>query len=987
MEKLVHQLNLFIEKGFGGICIKPSRDMTPPYMSEEFLNLFQTALEIAQKGNIGIRLSEDFSLPWSGIFESVTNHDKKMRGHCLYLEHTEIISNKKTIERQILDPENAIILIVKLVNGKVICSQTKKLSVSQDKNLLSIKSIPGDWQLMIFRKKDVVDPVSGFIPNAFNPAVAQWYINNVGEILKTRFSKYFHTTFKGFVHEMPAYVIPEEDTIPWDDDIATKYQAKYKKRLVDQLPALFFPIETDQLKNRPAIYSFINQLLHEQFTSVLEKWCLKNRITQWVLCPERSLQKNGSGLKICGSVPDHGTFGFVGIQNQEGSDENYPLLRTVSDGNTLQFRRETITIIGRNRVGAAATLQQLKAEIDRSILLAGQSTICLDGCFFNIDRRGFVKTPHNPSWYSPNWDFMKSLCEYATRATEISRRHHFIRAAAMLNPLSSIMADYSLLAPEQAQKAVAVVHGSIRELERLNVDFDIVDPDLLLSCSVFTNGEFAPANKIRKGNYRAVIVPYARLIPTGVLAFLEKVAQKNGMVIFAEDAPQGTLEDGSTVTFASRLKKLLQSKKNNVRVVALKDFETFSAALSSKIAVSILGRKCPDIFSAHSAVEGAEMAYLHNASQSQEYFASVEIPEQKNLYVVDCAKGELFEIEEVDKKDAASRVNLTFLPQQTYFIVSSSQKLPASPLLKGKKPLINAIGTLQRSYCIVLKDQWQFSPLSLNMLPLANWNTRIGLSREFGSYSLFYETYFEVKDIPENCVLALGGSVGGANRHRCSAADKPLEVAINGTRAVEILPLDGASAASGAASGDTSAAPDPLQSTPVVRDLFGANTYVYDINAHIRKGINRISLRTLGLVFDPLTIIYPPVIAGTFSIVKGSSGWILTNTPLAAGHDSWTKYGYPYLSGAGVYKQVFELPGEYNRLVLRFSQVSDSIGVTVNGKELGILNWHPMEVDITDVCETRRNELSVRVVNTIDNILRMNGRPSGLMGEVYVDVY
>jgi hypothetical protein len=140
-------------------------------------------------------------------------------------------------------------------------------------------------------------------------------------------------------------------------------------------------------------------------------------------------------------------------------------------------------------------------------------------------------------------------------------------------------------------------------------------------------------------------------------------------------------------------------------------------------------------------------------------------------------------------------------------------------------------------------------------------------------------------------------------------------------------------------------------------------------------------------VFDPLTIIYPPVIAGTFSIVKGSSGWILTNTPLAAGHDSWTKYGYPYLSGAGVYKQVFELPGEYNRLVLRFSQVSDSIGVTVNGKELGILNWHPMEVDITDVCETRRNELSVRVVNTIDNILRMNGRPSGLMGEVYVDVY
>jgi hypothetical protein len=29
----------------------------------------------------------------------------------------------------------------------------------------------------------------------------------------------------------------------------------------------------------------------------------------------------------------------------------------------------------------------------------------------------------------------------------------------------------------------------------------------------------------------------------------------------------------------------------------------------------------------------------------------------------------------------------------------------------------------------------------------------------------------------------------------------------------------------------------------------------------------------------------------------------------------------------------------------------------------------------------------VRVVNTLDNILRMTSRPSGLLGEVFVDVY
>ena len=113
----------------------------------------------------------------------------------------------------------------------------------------------------------------------------------------------------------------------------------------------------------------------------------------------------------------------------------------------------------------------------------------------------------------------------------------------------------------------------------------------------------------------------------------------------------------------------------------------------------------------------------------------------------------------------------------------------------------------------------------------------------------------------------------------------------------------------------------------------------------------------------------------------------MSTTSPAVGHDSWTRYGYPYLSGTGIYKQVFELPGEYTRLVLRFSQVSDTIDVSINGNSPTILNWHPMELDITDACNSKRNELTVRIVNTLDNILRMNNRPSGLIGEAYVDVY
>jgi hypothetical protein len=984
-EKLVDQLTSFIEKGFGGVAIKPSRDMSPAYLSKEFLDLFECALQVAEKEHIGIRLAEDFSMPWNGIFESITNQDKRLRGRCLHLEHTELLPDRKNFEKQINDPKNTIMLASKLINGKLALAHLKQLSIPSGKDVLAWKSTQGDWQLMIFRKADVADPIAGFVPNVFHPQAAEWYINNVGEVFRKTFSKYLRKTFMGFILEMPAYIVPGENTLPWDDDLAIKFQSRYRKKLTDLLPALFFNSDGEFAKNRQILFSFINQIIHERFTITLEKWCEKNHLSQWVLCPERSLQRSNPAVKYFETVPTQGAFASIGIQNQDGCEENYPLLRFVSDMNSLHFRRETITVLGRNRLGMGATLQQLKAEVDRSIL-NGPSTLCLDGCFFTLDRRSYLKTPHNPSWYSPNWIHMKSFCDYTARANEITKQSRILRQAAVLMPFEAMLSDYILGFPEPMQKATTLFQETLKELERLDLGFDIINEEVLVSCSVFSNGEFGHSNRIRKGNYRVLIIPFSRLISMPVLAFIEKMAQKNGRIIFIEDAPQGTQQEGGTTAFNARIKKLLQSKKGNVRVSPLKELETQCAAITASLSITVLGKKCPDIFSSQGSADGMEILSLHNISESQDYFVTVDMPEQKNVYSADCSTSELIELQDVQRKDKRCRFNLTFLPKQTYFIITSAQKLSSTPIAKNKKPLISITGTLQRSYCIVLKDQWQFSPASLNILPLANWNTRIGLSRESGGYSLFYEAYFEIKDIPEICILSLGGLIGGTPYQLCSTAEKPMEVTINGARADEIvLSKDTPRAAALPTEAQNEANTLPL--SPLINNLFGNNTYLYAIKDQIRKGINRISLRTLGLVFDPLAIVYPPVIAGSFSIIKGSAGWIVSAMTPVIGHDSWTKYGYPYLCGTGVYKQIFELPGEYNRLVLRFSRVSDTIDVAVNDKPLGILNWHPLEFDITDLCESRRNELTVRIVNTLDNLLRMTSRPSGLLGEVFVDVY
>jgi hypothetical protein len=975
-EKMIGQLNAFIEKGFGGVSVKPSRDMTPGFMSKEFFELFQEVLDIAQNAKIEVRLAEDFSMPWSGAFVVPSAEDVGFRAQYLHLEFTEIITDKKAFERTIANPETAVILAAKVQHGKISLSQIKRITVTADKPQVMWKPVTGDWQFMVFRISYVLDPVCGYIPNMFNAGVAQWYCTTVADAFRKKFLKYVPTVFKGFLYELPSYIVPSDGNIPWDEDMATKYQTKFKKKLTDILPALFFNVDVETAKIRTQTYNFIHQMAHERFTAVLEAWSKKNRMSQWILFPERSmLQKNFSGLKYCGAMPGDTITSPVGLQNADGSDENSTLLHAAADLNTLQYHRETITVIGRNRAGAGATLQQLKTEADRALFL-GATKIILDGCFFNIDRRSYGKTPHTMFWYSPDWVHMNLLCNYIARLSEITAHHHFSRSIAVVRPVSSILADFNAGAtdPQQQQQGTVLIQETIRELERINLGFDIISEELLSTCVLHASGDFVAGGKARRGNYQVLVVPYSRLIPSTVLGFIEKLIEKGGNVLFIGEPPQGLLEDGVTASFTSRMKKLMQSKKGNIVVATVKEIESVCCDIVPDAIVTMPGKRCDDIITQHAVVDTIDYYFFHNVSVRQDYFVSVDISEQKSLAIADCTSGELLELHDVERKNKRCCFGLTLLPGQTYVVTAAAQKQQVTVLGKGKKSLINTVDVQHRSYRVVLKEQWQFSPDTLNLLPLANMNARIGLSREFGSYSLFYEANFEVKDTPGVCFLTVGQLAGEAAYSRSLRTERPIEVTVNGAKVTELSTLQNIAGV-------------PAYSANVLPSLFGSSTLLYDIKEHLRKGPNRVTFRTFGGVLDPMSMVYPPLIAGDFSIVKGVSGWVLSVAPSMAGHDSWTKSGYPYLSGAGTYKQIFELPGEFSRLILRMTQTTGSVDVGVNGKPVGMFNWHPMEIDITDACEMKRNEISLRVTNTLDNVLRMNGRASGIIGEAYVDVY
>ena len=655
---------------------------------------------------------------------------------------------------------------------------------------------------MVFRKKYAMDPFGHFAPNVFREQTGRLYTDKVWESFKRKFSRYMPATFEGFISEVPA-CLPADNSIPWDDDLVVKYRSKYKKNLVPLLPSLFFNCDAQSAKNRPHVYSFMVQSLHERFTLALDKWCKKYRLSHWVLCPERPVQKSANMLRDCLVIPDQ-NFAAVGIQNQEGSEENAGSVRAMADANAREFKRETITVIGRSRQGNAATFQSLRSEIDQAAL-AGPSRIILDGCFFSVDHRSCITTPYNLSRYTPGADHAQALTEYAARVRKLVAPLQLSRQVAILMPSESIMADYLPSNDDPVRKGMLALHKTMDELAHLNLDFDIVSEDQLLSCSLFSNGEFNSPSKARKGNYQALIIPYSRLVSKNLFVYLERMASRKSTIVFIDEAPQGTVDDGITPSFTSRVNRILRARSGRVFVSPAKDLESMLAHVKSAVSVTVQGKKCPDIVAGCGSTAAQTVYFLQNRSDTQDYFATIEVPEEKYFYAIDCLAGETHEIMDIQRKDDLCRINLNFSPRQTYFIAASTQKMHVSPVAKGKHPAINSIGTVQRNYRIVLKDQWQFTSSSLNAMPLSSWNTRIGLSRESGGYSHFYEAYFEVKELPPVCILSLCGMNGAVSD--LSKDEKAVEVNINGTRinetgcvdAAEVLSMLPAAVTSGAA--------------------------------------------------------------------------------------------------------------------------------------------------------------------------------------------
>jgi len=125
-------------------------------------------------------------------------------------------------------------------------------------------------------------------------------------------------------------------------------------------------------------------------------------------------------------------------------------------------------------------------------------------------------------------------------------------------------------------------------------------------------------------------------------------------------------------------------------------------------------------------------------------------------------------------------------------------------------------------------------------------------------------------------------------------------------------------------------------------------------------------------------------LVGDFSLGWRGRQWAVSAPRRTLQVGSWAEQGYPFFSGVGIYRTTFKAPRRLpeGRLLLRFAKVGDLVEVRLNGESAGVRAWPPYDVEVTGRLRPGRNEIEVRIANTLHNLFRLDRRPSGLLGGV-----
>jgi hypothetical protein len=1038
--ELEWQMKEYKDKGIEGLILHGRFGLKVPYLSKEWFDKVKFVVQKAKEIDLDMWVYDEMNWPSGTAERQVLQKYPHLKQKYLemvvlnvpgplftFLEATDDryinTGNSKPIAAYACSAEEFEYGIENLID------LTPNLSFEA---IIPWEAPPGDWRMLYFLEKE-----ADYYIDALNPESTQRFLEITHEQYKQAVGDDFSTIVPGFYTDEPAmhyyHVGMNNYVIPWSKKMFKIFRDRRGYDLKPNLPALFMNMGEKTAQIRHDFWSALTEQYSDSYYKQIREWCESNNVIftghllgeDWIRMHARcegNLFKHLKHMHLTGV--DH-LYPIIG--SEEAPAQHVALKVASSAAHHYGSARLLCESMGGTYWDC--TLERMKWIANWEYVL-GVTIFNNHGYHYSIEGERKRDWPPSQFYHHTWWKYYDNFTKYMARLGHLLSGGRHVAKILMLYPIDTYWTNYR---PQESDQINEVIEQDFYYLTdlllRMHFDFDYTDEDILADASI-SEGKI----HIRDEYFELLILPPSTHLKAKTFRKLQEFIKNGGKVIISTLTPIEIIGDGQTINsgdikelFGIEPKKLLKEFQNgavfnvhtngNVHVISGKGLyqERKQEELRSLIESCIT----PDI-----TINNENILYLHRikddfdiyffVNTQQEDQGEVEIsfekagrPELWNantgniepLQVYQIKNGRLsikipfpkseshivilradtesrhidetnLQIESVTDQyvtgwmtDKADKAFVRITSGGPLLVYSEDEKPPLKPLKLGEKfsfhieeDNVHCISNWKMKIAENTDSVDKFVRPDYNDqdwldVTLGAWEMQLPMERDEETYpvDLWYRTSFHAEYIPENLSLLVDGWSGSQ-----------YQLYINGEYIKD--------------QGDRSEIDAEIKSIPIKKYLqIGENSIV------IHLTVNK---RTDGIL-DLLRL------TGNFSLTKRKDQYVINEpvTNLITG--DWTKQGYPYFSGTGIYKTEIEIAEEYTKgkLFLEADCGEDVLSVLINNHKEVVLPWHPYRLDITDFVKPGKNQIMLKVTNTLINMLEAVEKESGVLKEPIIRHY
>jgi hypothetical protein len=940
-EGIAFQLEEFKKAGMGGVFVHPRPGLITEYLSEEWFELFDYAVQKGKELGLLVWIYDENSYPsgFAGGHVPAQMPDSYEHGTGLSVEVQDVFQPADTATYEVILKRTA-------EGFEDITADAEPDKGSEGEYYLFRRTYPptsywyGGWTY--------VDLLYRGVTSKFMELTMDGYEKHN----KDDFGK----TVPGIFTDEPnleAAMAPGT-VLRWTPDLWQSFQSRWDYDLRVNLPSLLYEIG-DWKKIRHDYYEFILEMFLERWAEPWSRYCEKNGLAWtghywehgW---PEPTHGFDEAAFYIRHQMPGIDMLGNELVDNGLGGQF----------GNTRAVRelRSAANQAGRKRTlsetygggGWEMDFRTFKQLVDWEVVL-GVNFVNQHLSYYTI--KGVRKFDYPPSfsYHEPWWNDYRKMGDYIGRICMAMAAGEQVNNILVLQPNTTAWMYFSRVKDNPAiRKIQREFKHFVYQMEREQIEYDLGSENVLKVLGHVEDGKLAVGQRA----YETVIIP----------------DHMENMDRTTYDLLEEFLEDGGEVlSFCSKISRMDGLESMEPRQLQQRFPERW-IMVNNLHDLAAEARLYPDDFSLHELsaegelyhqrriLEDGQLLFLVNSDQYSRAYARI-VASGKSVVKLDLETGEINSISNTIVEGKLSfDVQLEPIGSALYFI---SEQVEEDPVLAAEDRTWTEVPASGDIRVNASSD----NILVLNYLDLY---TRSGVMKDV----YFMEALVAL--FKENGV-EFGNPWQHKIQYRTDYVDLDTTFSDSSGFVVEYhFQVSGGADLSKLAGARIVVERPELWTVSINDTVVGKekDAYwidvdfpVYDIGQFIRPGRNTITLRAERM--SVFAEIMPAYVLGEFIVRPMRRGFEIDDGRLNT-LGSWVDAGYPFYPEKVTYSQDFMVEKGMTRFKVKMTGWNGTLAeVLVNSRKAGIIAWPPEELDVTGILNEGNNDISVRIVGSLKN--------------------